>query len=86
MTINNPIFEIKENQKKLALKIKEQHDLWDSIKFRHQHIAYCELRGRSRDQIEQPAKYNKPNEEWISKLKKEWGDIIKEWRISNEKK
>ena len=31
-------------------------------KFRHWHIALCEVRGRSRDQIEVPAKNNKLSE------------------------
>jgi len=44
--------------------------------FRHKHIAYCLLRGRTRDEIEQPRKRcekkcyccNKPNEDYILKL------------------
>lgn len=39
--------------------------------FRHTHIAYCELRGRNRDQIEKPAENNKANEKYIEKIKKE---------------
>lgn len=39
--------------------------------FRHIHIAYCELRGRSRVQIEKPSEFNKPNQSYIDKIKKE---------------
>lgn len=39
--------------------------------FRHTHIAYCELRGRTREQIEKPAESNKANETYIEKIKKE---------------
>ena len=39
---------------------------------RHLNIAWGELRGRTRDQIEKPAKDNLPNEEYVSKLKTKW--------------
>ncbi len=38
--------------------------------FRHYHIAYCELRGRTREQIEKPGEFNKPNERFIDEIKK----------------
>jgi hypothetical protein len=37
--------------------------------YRHHHIAYCELRGRSRDEIESPKENNEPNEDLIQKIK-----------------
>lgn len=37
--------------------------------FRHHHIAYCEFRGRSRDEIEKPAEDNRPNEKDIKLIK-----------------
>lgn len=43
--------------------------------FRHTHIAYCEIRGRKREQIEKPAENNLPNEKYISEIKK---DILKQ--------
>ena len=36
--------------------------------FRHKHIAYCQLRGRERYQIECPADNNLPNEELIERI------------------
>lgn len=39
--------------------------------YRHKHIAYSELRGRTRDQIEQPNDDNYPNELMIEKIKLE---------------
>jgi len=40
--------------------------------FRHHHIAYCEMRGRTRLQIELPSEDNKPSEDYITKIKEEW--------------
>jgi hypothetical protein len=46
---------------------KEQVRLIDlKHEFRHKHIAYCVLRGRTREQIEAKV-INKPNEEIIAK-------------------
>ena len=39
--------------------------------FRHYHIVYCELRGRSRDEIEQPSSDNIASEAYITKIYKE---------------
>jgi len=76
----NPISKFKKIQKELANKIRKDHDDWDSITFRHQHIAYCELRGKKREEIERPAQDNKPDEDWISRVKNEWESLIQEWR------
>jgi len=83
--MTNPIYEIKKAQINLAAKIREDHVEWDSVKFRHQHIAYCELRGKTRDQIEVPAEDNEPDQDWIDRLKLEWSTKIDAWRIENEK-
>ena len=40
-----------------------------SLIYRNHHIAYCELRGWSRDQIEKPKKDNLPDEGAIAQLK-----------------
>ena len=47
--------------------------------FRHYHIAYCELRGRTRDQIEKPREHNEANERLIEKIKIEYA-----WEIPTE--
>jgi len=80
MTTINPFLKFKETQKALASKIREEHDNWDSVIFRHQHIAYCELRGRKRKQIEIPREDNEPDEDWIDRIKKELQEKITEWR------
>lgn len=36
--------------------------------FRHKHIAYCQLRGRTRQEIERPAKNNLPDEKIIEEI------------------
>jgi len=40
--------------------------------FRHYHIASCEMRGRTRLQIEIPSEGNKPSEDYITKIKEKW--------------
>jgi hypothetical protein len=38
------------------------------IDFRHKHIAYCLLRGRTIDEIEHPAEDNKPDQTLIKEI------------------
>lgn len=40
--------------------------------FRHRHIARCELRGKTREQIETPSENHPANEKYITKIKEEW--------------
>jgi len=76
---------VKEELKQLATDIKKMKSqrkgapyglvsgLWYAQReFRHKHIVYCEIRGRTRDQIEKPGESNLPNEYYIEKIKKEW--------------
>lgn len=70
----------------LKLKIKDTQrkgeyagsDQWKLVleksAFRHHHIAYCELRGRTRDQIEKPSEDNLPSETKISNIKAIYGN------------
>ena len=44
--------------------------------FRHRHIAYCQLRGRLRIQIEQPASDNLPNERYIERIIEQHGETL----------
>lgn len=37
--------------------------------FRHHLVAYCEMRGLSRERIEKPADNNRPNEDRIREIK-----------------
>lgn len=50
-----------------------QNSIWKlsnfRYRYRHEHIAYCEVRGRTRQQIETPKDDNKPNEEKIREYK-----------------
>jgi len=80
---------------------KSQEELWDinyelaksRRRFRHEHIAYCLVRGRSYEQIERPAENNKPDLKLIDSLfdtlqkqvdvaNEEWAALKKE--VSNE--
>jgi len=64
----------KENQRKGKNDWKEQGYLdrlrWE---YRNRHIAYSELRGRTREQIEPTLKEDtpKPDEDWIADIKEE---------------
>lgn len=40
-----------------------------SAEFRSTHIAYCEVRGKTRDQIEKPSDNNKADEYWVTRIK-----------------
>ena len=84
--MENPIYEFKRQQKELAAKIRSDVGTdSDSYSFRHRHIAYCELRGRARKQIECPRYGNEPSDFLIDKIKKEWSGLIVAWREENEK-
>ena len=62
----------------------ESDIMYNKHKFRHHHIAYCELRGRKREQIERPAKDNLPNKKFIETIKNEYTAKIEKWRLENE--
>lgn len=40
--------------------------------YRHKHIAYSELKGHTRSEIENPRDNNLPNEDWILSIKKKY--------------
>lgn len=46
---------------------------------RAHHIAYCEIRGRTRLQIEQPAEGNEPNETHVIQIKAEYEPLFRAW-------
>lgn len=59
------------NRENLSLSEIELKIVQLKYHFRHHHICYCELRGRTREQIEKPSIYNQPNQSYIDKLKKQ---------------
>lgn len=70
---------IREYKNKRKLQYRGNLDLFDieskiqkdKYEFRSHHIAYCELRGRKREEIETPSESNPVNELYIEKIKKE---------------
>jgi len=44
--------------------------------FRHKHIAYCQLRGRLRWEIEKPALDNLPKEKYIEEIMSKHGETL----------
>jgi len=63
----------KDNQRNHKFNIHTLYDL-NSLQreYRHKHIAYSELRGKTRDQIEKPRQGNEPSESLIQKFKDEY--------------
>lgn len=67
------------NTRKALKEYQRQHNgcdhgdyrkLWLlAYEYRHRHIAYSELRGRSRDEIERPGEKHLPNEAYIQTIK-----------------
>lgn len=80
-----PLNKFKEQQKKLAEEIKKNHDQADSYRYRHRHIAYCELRGTPREKIELPRENNEPSELLIETVKSKWTLLLEEWNSEREK-
>ena len=52
--------------------------------FRNWHIAYCEFRGKSREQIEKPADGNSPNEQLIAQIKENMAVAMEKVRAARE--
>ena len=77
--------EIRYWKSKRKLDNRGDYPLWDiearirrrKYEFRHRHIAYCQLRGRLRIQIEQPALDNLPNERYIEGIMYEHGKALR---------
>ena len=59
-----------------ALSDIEYEVYWERREFRHKHIAYCQLRGRTRQEIERPAKDNLPNEKLIERIMAEHAEDV----------
>jgi len=72
---------IKETRKKHKNRQRSNNDnelMWYlfsmSRDYRHYHIAYSELRGHTRSEIENPREGNLPNEDWILSIKEKYSD------------
>lgn len=61
----------------MALWEVELEKVRRSYEFRHKHIAYCQLRGRLRWQIEKPALDNLPNEDYIQEIVDKHGETLR---------
>lgn len=80
--LKNEAVEIKEAKKELKEAQRSSNssgELMFSLfmqrrNYRHYHIAYSEMRGKTRDQIERPREDNLPNEDLIAKIKKDYFD------------
>ena len=73
---------IKQSRKELKTNQREGNSCWreqgllffTGRKYRWHHIAYSELRGRTRDEIEHPNADNPADESFISRIKEQYKD------------
>ena len=65
--------------------LRELHGL--QYEYRHHHIAYCELRGKTRLQIEPKIReHNEPNDSYIKQLKEKYAWTPEEIEAYEERK
>ena len=67
--------------------VGKQSILFHNMKrgYRVRHIAYCELRGKTRDQIEKPGPHNwRVDEKLVSSFKSLWKEQLKEEAAARE--
>lgn len=63
-----------ENEVTMAM-----HHVWRAkYDYRHKHIVYCLIRGRTRDEIERPKESNMPDEDFIVNLLKQYEMPVKQ--------
>lgn len=68
-----------KNRRKLDMRMKYKVALWDvenkvsyyKFEFRHKHIAYCLLRGRTYEQIEQKTN-TPPNFDYVTQIREKY--------------
>lgn len=71
---------IKEIHKNLVQEIRKHRCQSDSWTFRHRHIAYCLLRGRTMEQIERKVHDgNEPSDRLIEKYKEEYIKMLSDY-------
>lgn len=81
LNLKNELKKLAEKIRTTKNKLKEhqrENKGWNSgffstkdklkFEFRHKHIAYCLLRGTDREKIENPAKDNLPDEDYIKEI------------------
>lgn len=77
------IRKFKNERKGIKTEDELSNTLWNLYKlryeFRHNHIAYCEVRGKTRKQIEIPREDNQPNETQITEIKEKITGRIREY-------
>jgi len=90
--LKNLASQIKQSKLDLKQKQRTHSTTWKdhynvnsaSSEFRHKHIAYCLLKGRTYEQIEQPKEGNEPNFDLIKKYKEEMTKILEEYYHAKE--
>jgi len=90
--IRSAKFQFKQAQKNegtsASITFGLQHQLRKlQYEYRHHHIAYCELRGRTRSQIEPKIReHNEPNETYIKQIKEKYAWTPEEIKAYEERK
>ena len=79
--------QIKESKLELKDKQRNHTAVWKDYSkvynlkssFRHRHIAYCLIKGKSYEQIEKPKEGNEPDFDLIENYKKEITEILNKY-------
>lgn len=85
-------FQFKQAQKNPSTSVTIEWTLLKGLRelqrfYRHHHIAYCELRGRTRDQIEKKIReHNEPDELYIKQIKEQYAWSPEEIKAYEERK
>lgn len=68
--------DFRECQRKGGASLNPNGWVFSSLKYeyRHRHIVYSQLRGRTREEIERPKENNLPNETYILSLMEQYGE------------
>jgi hypothetical protein len=100
MKKTNPVKEeqkqLAQNLKQAKLEFKDKQrnhtvtykDHWNLAKlqsdFRHRHIAYCLIKGRSYEQIEQPKEGNEPDFQTVDRYQVEFKEKLETYYATKE--
>lgn len=77
--------QIKEIHKNLVQEIRKNRFPADSWEFRHRHIAYCLLRNRTMQQIENKVREgNEPSDRLIEKYKEEYLKMLSDYMEAHD--
>ena len=85
-TIKNLKISRKDKNRKISIGEVDSNIYHLKYKFRHHHIAYCEMRKTPYEKIENPHPNNLPNRIFIEKIKDDWKKKIQNENVCSVQK